>query len=204
MAKAKKSAKSVTKPKAAAKPAPESKGAIRIPKGARYDEKLPCKIPEAEVHKAGADLASCIRQRAVWLEKRKADNAKAREERAYFDQRIEELGEAIEEQSVTRRVPCQDYLVTRGGKPTIEIVRLDTNEVVTTREPTSEELQEGSCGRQARGKEGAQRQRRHEARPRAALRSTASRARPALSPEFRRRRRARARRHQRPRPRLGI
>lgn len=155
MAKAKKSAKSVTKPKAAAKPAPESKGAIRIPKGARYDEKLPCKIPEAEVHKAGADLASCIRQRAVWLEKRKADNAKAREERAYFDQRIEELGEAIEEQSVTRRVPCQDYLVTRGGKPTIEIVRLDTNEVVTTREPTSEELQEGLfAGDKPAGKKG--------------------------------------------------
>jgi hypothetical protein len=133
---------------------------IRIPKGSKYDEKLPCRIPEADVHKAGADLASCIRQRAEWLEKRKAENAKAREERAYFDQRIEELGQAIEQQSVTRRVTCQDYLVTRGGKPTIEIVRLDTNEVVTTREPTTGELQEGFTfdgkkdekpGRKARG-----------------------------------------------------
>jgi hypothetical protein len=115
----------------------------RVPKGDEYEEKLPCAIPIEEEHAAGKELALTIRRFSAWRDKRKAENIKAREEKTFFEGRIDELGEAIEQHSVTRRVPCRDFLVTKNGKSVIEVVRLDTQAVVMTREPTDEERQDG-------------------------------------------------------------
>jgi hypothetical protein len=149
-------AKKTKATKKSAAPAPSTKE-TRIARGDVYEEKLPCAIPIEEVHAAGLQLANTIGARAAWLEKRKVENAKARDDRAYFDTRIEELGEAIKQQSVTRRVQCQDYLVKRGDQTLIEVVRIDTNEKVLEREPNADELQETMGfgeGEPAKGKKG--------------------------------------------------
>ena len=140
------------KKSAASKPAKKSKAtpatattrrtqAKSEPIGDPYEEKLPCPIPLEQVHAAGEALAGCIEARAAWLEKRKAENAKARDERAYYDNRIEELGKQITLKSETRRIKCQDFLVVKDGRKVIECVRLDTKAVIHTREANADELQ---------------------------------------------------------------
>jgi len=125
------------------KPDKAPKGESRIPRGRVYEEKLPCEVPAAERIEAGKKLAHATRAYAEWREKRKLINIKGREERVHFEETIEELSTAVEAGEIERRVDCQDFLVTKGGDKWIEVVRLDTKEVVLKREPTPDELQEG-------------------------------------------------------------
>lgn len=107
---------------------------------ARYKEFLPCEIADGIAHVAGDELAKLIQERAVFLERRKSENAKAREKRAFFDERIEELGAMIGTRTEKRQVECVEYLHPDEKK--IVVVRLDTGETVSNRVAEPDDMQE--------------------------------------------------------------
>jgi hypothetical protein len=114
-----------------------------MPKGAvernRYDEKLPCKT-DAEVTTAKAlELAKLEHQRTAFREAWKAQCAKARERRAYFEERIEELANEVDGQVEYRNVQVVEYLLPTNE---VMVVRGDTGEVIETRAADADDLQE--------------------------------------------------------------
>lgn len=125
----------------AKKPAVEKASPDRVERD-RYKERLPCKIELDLVHAKGAELATTIAERAIFLERVKAENAKRRERRAFFDERIEELGNSINMKAEDKPVECVEYLVTKGKKKVIEVERTDTGEIIQTREAEADDLQE--------------------------------------------------------------
>jgi hypothetical protein len=112
----------------------------------RYEEKLPCEIPMAAVQAKSKALAHVIREREEFLEKRKSVNSKFREQRAYFDEQIKELGQSVENNTEIRRVVCVEYLVVEGAKRWIEVIRSDTSAVINTREADADDLQDSLPG----------------------------------------------------------
>lgn len=107
---------------------------------ARYREKLPVAINEAIAFVASNELARVIVERASFLEARKAQNAKARERRAHYDEAIEELGAKINKRTEMKEVECIEYLDPM--KKEIFIVRQDTAEIVSRRPAEADDMQE--------------------------------------------------------------
>jgi hypothetical protein len=124
-----------------------------VPKGAvardRYEERLPCKSDDTVAAVKARELAKLAHQRTSFLERRKAENAKAREVRAYFDERIEELAAEVDGQVEYRNVEVQEYLL-----PTNEViaVRRDTGEIIETRPADAEDLQDRIPGSEGKPK----------------------------------------------------
>jgi hypothetical protein len=114
-----------------------------VPKGAvardRYEDKLPCKSDDAIVATKARELARLEHQRTVFRESWKAQCAKTRERRAFFEERIEELATEVNGEVEYKNVEVQEYLL-----PTNEViaVRLDTMEIIDTRTAEAEDLQD--------------------------------------------------------------
>lgn len=108
----------------------------------RYEKSLLCTIDEKTRDRSADELGKIIREREEFLERRKAQNAKAREQRAHFDERIKELGEQIEKRAERRMVEVVDYLVIKDGDKWVETVRCDTEEIVEKRDAGPDDLQD--------------------------------------------------------------
>lgn len=125
----------------------ESKKPAGLPHGAvernRYDEKLPCRT-DADVTTAKAlELAKLEHQRTAFREAWKAQCAKARERRAYFEERIEELANEVDGQVEYRNVQVVEYLLPNNE---VMVVRGDTGEIIETRIADADDLQESIPG----------------------------------------------------------
>lgn len=105
----------------------------------RYRMQLPCKIDENTSHAKGLELARVCRERKEFEELRAQENRDAREKAAYFDETIERLRIEVEGCVETRTVECVDRLLPTNE---VEVVRLDTGEVLETRAAKPHELQE--------------------------------------------------------------
>lgn len=104
-----------------------------------YRLQLPCKIDIDIARDRGLELARVCRERQEFIDERKADNAAARERRAFFDERIAELRVQVEGKVETRSVEVVDRLLPDNE---VEVVRLDTGEVIERRAAKPTELQE--------------------------------------------------------------
>lgn len=106
----------------------------------RFKQKLPVEIGPAEVAKHAAELAAVIREREAVLVRKREVNAKYREQIAYFDERLKELGVSVEQHTETRDVECVEALITRTN--TVEVRRLDTGAVLSRRAADAGDVQE--------------------------------------------------------------
>jgi hypothetical protein len=114
-----------------------------------YEERLPCRSDDAVVATKARELAKLEHQRTAFRESWKAQCAKARERRAFFEERIEELAAEVDGQVEYRNVEVIEYLL-----PTNEViaVRSDTHEVVSTRTAEAEDLQDSIPGTEGKSK----------------------------------------------------
>jgi hypothetical protein len=101
---------------------------------------LPCRIEPDSVPARAAELARVITDRDTVREAKREANAKFREKLAFFDERMTELAMQVTAHVETRPVKCVEVLLTRTNE--MQVVRLDTGEVVELRTATATELQE--------------------------------------------------------------
>jgi hypothetical protein len=128
---------------------------------ARYKERLPCAINEAVAMVAADELGKIIAERAVWLERRKATNVKAREQRSFFDEQIEILGAKVATRTAVQDVEVVEYLfadekTAEAPRGVVKIVRLDDGSSIGNRPAEDEDLQvsllDGTTGKPAKEK----------------------------------------------------
>lgn len=114
-----------------------------VPKGAvarqRRSERLPCKSDDSVVAIKARELARLEHLRTAFREDWKSKCSTARERRAYFEERIEELADEVDGQVEFKEVEVQDYLLPDNE---VIAVRLDTGEVIARKTATAEDLQE--------------------------------------------------------------
>lgn len=107
---------------------------------ARYNLKLPIRIGDAEVAVKAVDIAGVVRAREAVLEERREAAAKFRDRVKFFDERLLELSESIEQHTELRDVEVSEVLIVETNE--IQVVRRDTGEIVSTRTASSEDVQE--------------------------------------------------------------
>lgn len=105
----------------------------------RYREKLPVQIDDNAVAVKAQELAKIIHEKDQVLEDRAEAARSFREKIAFFKQRETELATSIDLHTEATEIAVCDRLIVETS--TVEVVRLDTNVVVTTRAATPEELQ---------------------------------------------------------------
>lgn len=105
--------------------------------GKRFDRWLPVTLTENEILERSKALAETLQT------KRRVENEKANEMRNYGEQlkdlagEIAKLGQVVATGEESRSVNCEQ----RHNEGRIEVVRLDTGEVIESREASGDELQ---------------------------------------------------------------
>jgi hypothetical protein len=107
---------------------------------ARYDKVLAVPATDEEVSVAAVGMVGQIRKREAVLEERRTSMAGFRDTLAAIDDRLGELADTVEGHTKRLSVACIEYLCVETS--TIEVVRLDTSEIVETRAAEAEDLQE--------------------------------------------------------------
>lgn len=107
---------------------------------ARYELDLPVPATDKEVGQAASGMVAQIRKREAVLEERRDSMAKFREQLTAIDQRLGEYADTVENHTKLEKVKCVELLTVETS--TIEVVRLDTDDVVETRAASAEDLQE--------------------------------------------------------------
>jgi hypothetical protein len=105
---------------------------------ARFTERLPVKIDQELRDKNGRELAGVIRRRRDVLEAKAIANQRFRGELKYFDERLDELADAVDQGVDLVDVVCVEHLV---GGHTIQTTRTDTGEVMRSRPAESKDKQ---------------------------------------------------------------
>jgi hypothetical protein len=118
---------------------PSTKAPSNAIKRKTIHEMLPCPIPADVIAARSAELAITIREREDVRLRKRAINADFREKLNFFDERLKELGASVEGGTEKRSVECVEYLLPTNE---IQIVRVDTGEVVRTRTADAADLQE--------------------------------------------------------------
>lgn len=106
----------------------------------RFEEALPVKIEASEADARARTLASVVHDHDALLDRRREVMAQFREKIAFFKERMKELSESVQACTEIRPVACVERLNTRQNA--VEVVRLDTGEVVRSRAATAEDRQE--------------------------------------------------------------
>ena len=106
----------------------------------RGTENLPVQIDDETRHKMADTLASVVAERARFLERHKADMMRDREQRAYFDTRIEELGDQVHRHVEIKSVEVVEMLI--ASEKRVEIIRTDTGAIIKHRPAAPADLQE--------------------------------------------------------------
>jgi hypothetical protein len=102
---------------------------------------LPCKLDDPEeIEKASKEFASLYRRREATLEEKRQKIAEYKETLAGIDDRMDELATTVEDHLVTLPVKCIElfYVETQ----TVQVVRLDSKEIVETRAAEAKDAQE--------------------------------------------------------------
>jgi len=102
---------------------------------------LPCKLEDQkEIEQASQDFAALYRRREATLEARRTKMAEFKDELTGIDERMAELATTVEDHLITRPVNCIErfYVETQ----TVEVVRLDSGEIVETRAANGRDAQD--------------------------------------------------------------
>jgi hypothetical protein len=109
----------------------------------RFTERLSVKNNDEQNAILAGQLADVIRERLALQEDKSAKNREFREQRAYLDERERELADAVHSHTRFEEVECVEVLLPTNE---VQVVRVDTGEVVSSRAATGDELQESALG----------------------------------------------------------
>lgn len=112
-----------------------------VDRGVSYTIDLPVPVDEHEVAEAAAEMVREIRKREAVLEERREDMARHKEDLVGIDKRMQDLASTVENHTRKKPVKVTERVVTETA--TIEIVRTDTGEVVSTRPAEATDVQQG-------------------------------------------------------------
>jgi hypothetical protein len=110
----------------------------RVPR-ARYEEKLPVAADALEREAAGAEMSKIVDELESFKIEKRETLAELRDRKTGLEQRLNEMSGVWKGKKLTN-VLVQEYLIVETA--TIEVVRTDTGDVVSTRPATKEDLQE--------------------------------------------------------------
>lgn len=106
----------------------------------RFEEALPVKIDASVADERARTLASIVHDHDALLDRKREVNAQFREKISFYRERMKELSESVQACTELRPVTCIERLNTRQNA--VEVVRLDTGEIVRSRAATAEDRQE--------------------------------------------------------------
>lgn len=106
----------------------------------RFEEALPVKIDASVADERARTLAAIVHDHDALLDRKREVNAQFREKISFYRERMKELSESVQACTELRPVTCIERLNTRQNA--VEVVRLDTGEIVRSRAATAEDRQE--------------------------------------------------------------
>jgi hypothetical protein len=106
----------------------------------RFEEALPCKIAAEVADERARTLAAIVHEHDQLLERKREVNANFREKLSFYRERMKQLSESVKDSTELRPVKCVERLNVKRN--TVEVVRQDTLEVVSSRAATAEDRQE--------------------------------------------------------------
>ena len=109
----------------------------------RYTMRLPVEVEEEVCRKAAQEMAKIHHAREALKSERRDAMAGFKERMNGLDQQMNDLANTVENSTELREVEVVDRLLPTGE---IETVRLDTREVIASRPPTAQELQDSLPG----------------------------------------------------------
>jgi hypothetical protein len=127
--------------------APEDAGAsaplVRVPAptGKKYKLDLPVPIDEHEVAVAADDMVKEIRKREFVLSERRETMAGFKETLVGIDERLQALADTVEKHTKLQPVDVCERLIVETSE--IQVVRIDTGEIVKTRTADPVDVQAG-------------------------------------------------------------
>lgn len=105
----------------------------------RHRRKLPVKVDHGTIEAAANEMAKLVGSAERLKSERRDAMAGFKEQRAHIEGRMSELADTVTGGTVLQDIECVVYLLPTNE---IQIVRVDTGEVVESRTATAEELQE--------------------------------------------------------------
>lgn len=103
-------------------------------------KKLAVRVSADVVERAAHEMARLYTDREALKSERRETMAEFKERMAAFDQRMGELANTVNNSTEQRDVKCRELLYVEENR--IDVVRLDTGEVVDSRTATAEDRQE--------------------------------------------------------------
>lgn len=107
---------------------------------AKYTKRLPVEVATEETAKLARLLAEEVEKRDLLLDEQRTSNAEFRERRAAIDSRLNEYAQCVRDGTKLQEVKCEERLVVETNE--VQVVRLDTQEVVETRTADAADRQE--------------------------------------------------------------
>jgi hypothetical protein len=105
----------------------------------KFKQKLPCRLDSAVKDAKGDELANVINRRLALLEERREAMAEFKQQITALDERERELAGDVSTRTESREVECIERLTVTNE---IEVVRLDTGEVIDRRNADGADLQD--------------------------------------------------------------
>lgn len=107
--------------------------------GDNYEKSLPVKLTEDELRQYGQELARLISKKEEIEGEKKLANSGFKERVDEIEASMKRIGRAIAEGREWRMIEC--FEVMNGPERKVEVIRNDTQQIVSRRDPTQEELQ---------------------------------------------------------------
>jgi hypothetical protein len=126
------------KPVSEPEPEPEPPASLREKHGQEYARELPVVATLSDLAQLGQQLAATVDEVTTVKTFRRESNAQFREQLTSLEAQQKKLSECMKSGRKLEPVTCQEYMRKDN---LIEVVRLDTGEIVETRQATSDDLQ---------------------------------------------------------------
>ncbi len=104
-----------------------------------FDQMLPCEMSDEQLKDRGSQLAHAQEELEAHLVSAKEHRAELRDEKKALELKVHDLAEAVRSKKESREVKCALRIGKRDGW--VEVVRLDTQEVITTRKMSNVDAQ---------------------------------------------------------------
>jgi hypothetical protein len=116
----------------------QAQGEAVVERG-RHRRKLPVAVDHETIEAAATEMAMLVGANERLKSERRDAMAEFNERRSHIDERMSELADTVTGGTVLQDIECVTYLLPTNE---IQVVRVDTSEVVESRTATAEELQE--------------------------------------------------------------
>lgn len=104
-----------------------------------FDQQLPCDMSAEQLQERGSQLAHTQEELEAHLVSAKEHRAELRDEKKALELKVHDLATSVRTKKENREVQCALRIGKRDGW--VEVVRMDTREVITTRKMSDADSQ---------------------------------------------------------------